>query len=207
MTTTYEALLHRARELADSGGRRLLGITGAPGAGKSTLAERLAVDLGADAVVVPMDGFHLAARQLVAQGLADVKGAPQTFDDAGYAALLRRLVDQREGEVVYAPAFERDLEEPIAGAIRVEASVALVITEGNYLLAETGAWPLASACLDETWFLDLDPQVRLARLIARHERFGKSPEAARRWAEENDERNAQLIEATAERADARLLLA
>ena len=109
-----------------------------------------------------------------------VDGAPQTFDDAGYAALLRRLVDQREGEVVYAPAFERDLEEPIAGAIRVEASVPLVITEGNYLLAETGAWPLAFACLDETWFLDLDPQVRLARLIARHERFGKSPGAARR---------------------------
>ena len=108
---------------------------------------------------------------------------------------------------MYAPAFERDLEEPIAGAIRVEASVPLVITEGNYLLAETGAWPLAFACLDETWFLDLDPQVRLARLIARHERFGKSPEAARWWAEENDERNAQLIEATAERADARLLLA
>lgn len=207
MTTTYDDLLHRARELADSGGRRLLGITGAPGAGKSTLAERLADDLGADAVVVPMDGFHLAQCQLEAQGLAVVKGAPQTFDDAGYAALLRRLVDQREGEVVYAPAFERDLEEPIAGAIRVEASVPLVITEGNYLLAETGAWPLAAPCLDETWFLDLDPQVRLARLIARHERFGKSPEAARRWAEENDERNAQLIEATAERADARLLLA
>ncbi len=207
MTTTYDDLLQRARELADSGGRRLLGITGAPGAGKSTLAERFADDLGAGAVVVPMDGFHLAARQLVALGLADVKGAPQTFDDAGYAALLRRLVDQREGEVVYAPAFERDLEEPIAGAIRVEASVPLVITEGNYLLAETGAWPLVFACLDETWFLDLDPQVRLARLIARHERFGKSPGAARRWAEENDERNAQLIEATAERADARLLLA
>lgn len=125
--------VRRAQVLAEQGGRRLLGVAGPPGAGKSTLAAGLAAALGPLAVLVPMDGFHLASNQLHRLGLADWKGAPETFDAAGLVALLRRL-RSTEDEVVYAPTFDRDLEEPIAGAIAVPRTVPLVVIEGNYLL-------------------------------------------------------------------------
>ncbi|MFJ6723264.1 nucleoside/nucleotide kinase family protein, partial [Streptomyces sp. NPDC091259] len=130
----------RARALAAAGGRRILGIAGAPGAGKSTLAAELVRALGPGlAVVVPMDGFHLAQAELERLGRADRKGAPDTFDAAGYVALLARL-RERAAAAVYAPTFDRALEEPVAGSIRVGPHVPLVITEGNYLLHGAGAW-------------------------------------------------------------------
>jgi pantothenate kinase len=193
-------LVDRARRLAVPGERHLLGLTGAPGAGKSWLAAQLAAALGDAAVVVGMDGFHLANAELVRLGRRDRKGAADTFDAAGYVALLRRL--RAAGEpVTYAPEFRRDLEEPVAGAIPVPVDVPLVITEGNYLLVDTGPWAAVRGLLDEVWFLAPAEETRIERLIARHVAFGKAPELARSWSLGTDERNAALIRATRPRAD------
>lgn len=198
-------LLERARELA-AGPRRLLGITGPPGAGKSTVAGALvaALDEGAAtdvAVLVPMDGFHLAQAELERLGRADRKGAPDTFDAAGFVALLRRLRAAEPDEVVYAPAFDRRLEEPVAGAIAVPPHVPLVVVEGNYLLHDDGAWSSVAGLLHETWYVDVDDAVRVERLVARHTAFGKAPAAARAWSLGPDERNARLVSAGRHRAD------
>jgi len=196
-------------ELADllpvsSSGRVLLGITGAPGAGKSTLAAHVARLCGG--VVVPMDGFHLADVELVRRGLLDRKGAPETFDAWGYAALLARL-RARPSHVVMAPGFARDLEQPLAGAIPVPPSAGLVVTEGNYLLLDDPSWLAARAELDAVWHVVTPDAVRLPRLVARHVAFGKSPADARAWVERVDQPNAALVEAARARADVVLDLA
>ncbi|RSZ32681.1 MULTISPECIES: nucleoside/nucleotide kinase family protein [unclassified Variovorax] len=192
----------RLQALMASGQRRLLGLVGAPGAGKSTLAAALLQAVGADrAQVVPMDGFHLANVELQRLGRADWKGAPDTFDSAGYVALLQRLREQRpDGDIVYAPEFRREIEEPIAGAIAVLSSTQLVITEGNYLLHDVGPWAGAAAMLDEVWYVDIDDAVREERLVRRHQQFGRSAEEARAWVESTDAPNARLIAATRVRA-------
>ncbi|MEV4972575.1 nucleoside/nucleotide kinase family protein [Streptomyces scopuliridis] len=198
-------LLERARRLAAAGAgsadgpgrRRILGIAGPPGAGKTTLAAHVAGELGADrAVLVPMDGFHLADTELRRLGLLGRKGAPETFDPYGYTALLRRLRAARAGETVYAPGFDRELEQPVAGTIPVPPEVPLVITEGNYLLLDDGPdgpWSEVRGLLDETWWVDLADEERVRRLIARHERFGKEPAEAERFVLESDEANARLV--------------
>lgn len=179
-TSDLTALTDRARTLAAGGGRRILGIAGAPGAGKSTLAARLVEQLAGRAVLVPMDGFHLAGAELERLGRAGRKGAPDTFDAAGYAALLRRLRHPEGQDPVYAPAFDRAIEEPVAGSVRVPADVPLVVTEGNYLLLDEGPWAPVRELLDEVWFLDADPATRVRGLVDRHVRFGKSrPDAER----------------------------
>ncbi|OPF83554.1 nucleoside triphosphate hydrolase [Streptomyces antioxidans] len=191
---TPQQLLERARRLADSGHRQLLGIAGPPGAGKTTLAEHLAGALGPDrAVLVPMDGFHLADTELRRLGLTGRKGAPETFDPYGYTALLRRLKEPRPGEPVYAPGFERELEQPIAGSIPVAPEVPLVITEGNYLLLDDAPWRPVRELLDETWWVELDTEERVRRLIERHRQFGKEPAEAERWVLTSDEANARLV--------------
>ncbi|GLX52673.1 nucleoside/nucleotide kinase family protein [Streptomyces hygroscopicus subsp. hygroscopicus] len=201
---TFDDLLARARALPRGGRRALLGITGGPGAGKSTLAERLVRALDADGRAwvahVPMDGFHLADAELDRLGRRDRKGAPDTFDAAGYAALLRRLREDT-GEVVYAPGFERVLEQPLAGAIPVPPSARLVVTEGNYLLLEEGSWARVRPCLDEVWYCEIPEEERIRRLVARHEEFGKERAAARAWVLGTDQRNAELVATTRERAD------
>jgi pantothenate kinase len=183
--------------------RRMIGLTGAPGAGKSTLAVHLVDLLGARGAHVPMDGFHLADVELRRQGSLDRKGAPETFDALGYAALLERL-RTRPGEIVYAPGFDRGLEQPLAGAIAVRPSAQVVVTEGNYLLLDRPEWRAVRAQLDEVWHVRCDDGVRLARLVARHVEFGKDAAAARAWVERVDEPNARLVEASAERADRHL---
>ncbi len=193
---TVQDLIERARGLITAGRRRILGITGAPAAGKSTLAATLAKALAPDAVLVPMDGFHLAASELHRLGRHERKGAPDTFDAAGYVALLQRLRANAE-DVVYAPEFRREIEEPIAGAIAVPRGVPLVITEGNYLLL----WPQARTLLDEVWFVEADEQARLARLIARHMAFGRTRAEAEERAYGSDQRNAELIAASRDGAD------
>jgi pantothenate kinase len=194
-------LIERARRLAVPGRRRVLGIAGAPGAGKSTFAEGLVEALDGLAVLVPMDGFHLARRELARLGRAGRKGAPDTFDAAGYAALLARLRDPDPAVTVYAPAFDRALEEPVAGSIPVAAGVPLVVTEGNYLLHDEGDWPRVRPLLDETWFLELDREVRVRRLVDRHVRFGKARPFAERWVHDSDEANARLVARGRDRAD------
>jgi pantothenate kinase len=146
-----------------------------------------------------MDGFHLADVELARQGLLDLKGAPETFDPLGYAALLGRLRSRQA--TVYAPGFDRDLEQPLAGAIAVPPSVQVVITEGNYLLLDHPHWREVRACLDEVWHVRCDDRVRRERLVARHVEFGKVLADARAWVARVDEPNARLVEASADRAD------
>ncbi|GGV38865.1 nucleoside/nucleotide kinase family protein [Streptomyces griseoflavus] len=202
---TFDDLLIRARSLPRAGRRAVLGIAGGPGAGKSTLAGHLVRELNGSgepwAAHVPMDGFHLADAELDRLGRRDRKGAPDTFDAAGYAALLERLREERYEEDVYAPGFERTLEQPLAGAVPVPAAARLVVTEGNYLLLETGAWARVGPLLDEVWFCALDEEERLRRLTARHVEFGKSHEEAVAWVERSDRRNAELVAPTRDRAD------
>ncbi|MBG0850633.1 nucleoside/nucleotide kinase family protein [Streptomyces spinoverrucosus] len=204
MPVTFDDLLARARDLPANGRRAVLGITGGPGAGKTTLAERLVRELNGTGrpwvAHVPMDGFHLADVELDRLGRRDRKGAPDTFDAAGYAALLRRLHEDG-GDVVYAPGFERVLEQPIAGAIPVPPTARLVVTEGNYLLLDSGAWARVRPQLDEVWFCELPEPERIRRLVARHEEFGKGREEAEAWVLGTDQRNAELVATTRDRAD------
>ncbi|MFJ3639860.1 nucleoside/nucleotide kinase family protein [Streptomyces sp. NPDC090108] len=204
MPPTFDDLLLRARALTRDGQRALLGIAGAPGAGKTTLAEQLVRALNADgppwAAHVPMDGFHLADVELDRLGRRDRKGAPDTFDAAGYAALLRRLREDAD-EVVYAPGFERVLEQPVAGSIPVPPAARLVVTEGNYLLLGEGSWARVRPALDEVWFCASDERERVRRLVARHEEFGKDHEAAVAWVLGTDQRNADLVATTRDLAD------
>ncbi|GLI26515.1 nucleoside/nucleotide kinase family protein [Agromyces rhizosphaerae] len=202
-----DALVERAVALAEvgpagGGARAILGIAGAPGAGKSTLAAAVAAGVAARGIrtaLLPMDGFHLADVELARLGRLDRKGAIDTFDGWGYLAVLRRVRESRH--TVYAPNFERTLEQPIAGAVAIEPGVELVVTEGNYLLMGDEPWSLVPAVLAETWFVDAPDDVRRARLVARHVEFGKSPDAAAAWVRDVDEPNARAVIARRDAAD------
>jgi pantothenate kinase len=147
-----------------------------------------------------MDGFHLADAQLRRLGSLDRKGAPDTFDANGYAHLLARTKSSAD-QWVYVPGFERTLEQPIAAALAVGPAARLIVTEGNYLLLNGPAWQSVRECLEEVWFVRVDPVVRQQRLVSRHIRFGKTPDAARQWVFGVDEPNAVLIDDGAARAD------
>jgi len=192
-------LAERASRLVEPAGRRLLGLAGPPGAGKSTLAAALLDALGPIAARVPLDGFHLANRVLADLGLTDRKGAPESFDAHGFRVLLKRLRDDEDD--VYAPEFMRDLDEPIAAALRITRAASLVIVEGNYLLLEEGPWQGVAALLDEVWYLHVDESARRRRLVRRHQSHGRTAAEARAWTLGNDERNAELVASTAWRAD------
>lgn len=183
-----ESLLEEVARLREPERRLLVGIAGPPGAGKSTLAEGLVDRLGGDAVAVPMDGFHLAGKELHRLGLAHVKGAPETFDAAGYVALLHRI-KARPAETVYAPSFDHVMNEPIAGSIPVPPWTPVVVTEGNYLLV----WPQVRELFDLTVHIDTDPGIRIAGLIARQRTKGLGEEAAVEWVMRSDEANARLV--------------
>ncbi|SHE56089.1 nucleoside/nucleotide kinase family protein [Streptoalloteichus hindustanus] len=202
---TFDELVARATALAAGGQRRLLGITGPPGAGKSTVAGRLVGALGGRAALVGMDGFHLAQRELERLGRADRKGAPDTFDGDGYLDLLRRLRRNGPGSpdaaTVYAPEFRREIEEPVACAVPVAPDVPLVVTEGNYLLLDDEPWKHVREVLDEVWFLAPDEADRVAWLVARHRRYGRGPDEARARALGSDQANAERVAPTADSAD------
>ncbi|SDO90674.1 Panthothenate kinase [Microbacterium sp. ru370.1] len=196
-TVHLDDLVDRARRLAASGERRVLGLAGTPGAGKSTVSDALLAALGSDAVLVGMDGFHLANEELIRLGRRDRKGAPDTFDVDGYVALLDRI---RAGREVYAPRFDRSLEESIGSAVLVPADVPLVITEGNYLLHDEHGWDAVASRLDEVWFLDIDAYARRKRLVARRLSHDHPHDEAVAWVREVDERNAAVVERGRHRA-------
>lgn len=197
ITDALDALRRRVAP----GARTILGIAGAPGSGKSTFAAWLQEQFPpGTSVVVPMDGFHLGNAIIAGTPLRQRKGAIDTFDAGGYLSLLRRLA-RRDEAVVYAPEFRRVIDEPVAASIAVPADVPLVITEGNYLLADQEPWKEIRAQLDEVWFLETPPTLRLQRLVDRHVSFGMDREAAVAWANGPDEANARLIQATRPAAD------
>ncbi|WP_108249012.1 nucleoside/nucleotide kinase family protein [Planctomonas deserti] len=185
--------------------RVLVGIAGAPGSGKSTVAEALVGALGAEAALLPMDGFHLSNAQLARLGSRDRKGAPDTFDAAGFTATLARVRTAAAGRpgahTVYAPAFFREVDESFAASVAVLPETRIVVVEGNYLLLDSHGWDGVAALLDVSLFVGVDHGTRMRRLVARHERFGMTHEQAVAWAGGTDERNAVLIEATRDRAD------
>jgi pantothenate kinase len=202
---TIGELAAAAVGLTSGPGRAILGIAGVPGAGKTTLVERLletARQLApGDAVAhVPMDGFHLGDAQLDRIGLRDWKGAPATFDAAGYAATLHRIRTTTD-EPVYVPGFTRELEQPLAAALVVLPPARLVITEGNYLLLDEPGWRSVREQLDQVWFVTRDEQQRLEQLIQRHIQSGKAADAAREWVIRNDEPNAHLVAGSSIAAD------
>jgi pantothenate kinase len=193
------ALARSLRRLRRPGTRILVGIAGPPGAGKSHVADALCADEhGLGAVVVPMDGFHLASDVLAELGLSDVKGRPDTFDVGGFVALLERLRTPGDG-AVYAPRFDRERDEALAGAVRIGPHVDVVIVEGNYLLLDDGDWCRVRPLLDVTYYLDVPPSVCRRRLLAR-QGVGHGDHGAA-WVERVDLPNAAVVEATKHLAD------
>lgn len=202
--TDPAALARRALALLPAGGRAIVGIAGSPGSGKTTLARAVVAaaneEAGAEvAAYLPMDGFHLADATLEALGRSERKGAIDTFDGWGFVALLERVLAERD-HPVYAPAFDRAIGEPIAGSIAIDPGVGLVVVEGNYLLAPAEPWSRIPGLLAESWFVATPEEERLRRLVDRHARHGRTPDAARAWATDVDGGNARLIEPTASSA-------
>jgi pantothenate kinase len=193
---------NRVSKLLATGERCILGIVGPPGAGKSTLSAAMLAAFGKAVQVVPMDGFHLANSELNRLGGRSRKGAPDTFDAAGYVNLLDRIKRQRPGDqMIYAPEYRRELEEGIAGAIAVQVNTPLIVTEGNYLLLDDLPWNRLREVVDEFWYVDVPDQLRRARLVARHMKFGRSKQQALDWVATTDEPNALRIAQTRELAD------
>ena len=199
--TFGEAVLRCENLLEISTKRVIIGIFGKPGAGKSTLSQYLTENLPTNSVsLLPMDGYHLSNSQLESLGRTDRKGAPDTFDSFGFAALLERISTSTD-EDIYFPIFHREIEESIAGEGVITSSTRLIITEGNYLLHNEGGWERVAPHLTQSWYVQVNDEVRLERLIARHHLFGKDEAAAFEWAHGSDERNAQLVERSSDRAD------
>lgn len=180
-------------------GRFILGITGIPGAGKSTLAASLAEKLNNQlnqeiAIVVPMDGFHLKNAVLQERGLLAKKGAPETFDAAGFAALLKTIAADKEK--IFCPAYDRKLHDPVSNAILVESRHRIIIIEGNYLLLDAAPWQELKNYLTQTWFIDISLEIAKERLIKRHTVSGRSLEEALKKVTAVDLPNARLIQKT-----------
>ena len=199
VSLTLDQLASHAASLIADDSRYILGIAGAPGAGKSTASQAIWQKLDSRCTVVEMDGFHLANRELDRLGRREQKGAPETFDADGYAALLHRL--RSADSIVYAPVFDREIDESIGSATAVEPRTPLIVTEGNYLLLPNGSWPQVRAAIDTVWYLEVPEATRTQRLMKRHSRFGRSSEAAADWVRRVDQPNADMIAAARSRAD------
>ena len=197
--TSLDEVITRAKSLI-TGERKIVGLIGKPGAGKSTLSAQLIEHLGAQAAILNMDGYHLSNLALRELGRADRKGAPDTFDALGFTAILKRVKNQVDQDI-YFPVFDRSIEESIAAQGVITPEIKLVITEGNYLLHNENNWGGVKELLDESWFIEVDDQIRIERLVNRHHKFGKSKADAHSWATGSDENNARIVAQTRELAD------
>ncbi len=178
--------------------RFITAVAGPPGAGKSTLAAQIATAIGAGARVVPMDGFHYDNAVLDQLGLRGRKGAPETFDAAGFLHLMRRL---RAGEDAAIPVFDRNMDLARAAADLVTAADKYLIVEGNYLLLNDAPWCDLASLFDLSVYIDV-PEAELdARLVDRWHHHGKTPTEARHWIDSNDLPNIRRVTEGSRRAD------
>lgn len=171
-------------------GRKIVALAGPPGAGKSATARDLASRLP-DSAVLEADGFHYDNALLDRLGRRGRKGAPDTFDCAGLAAILRRLRDGEPDLVV--PIFDRPLDLARAGARMIPAAARIVLVEGNYLALQREPWAGLRPFFDLVVLLEVPRAELERRLIARWTDLGRTPEEARAWAEGNDLPNADLV--------------
>lgn len=186
--------------------RVVIGITGKPGAGKSTVTSKLKETIpGERTVILSQDGYHLSNLQLESLGRSNFKGAPDTFDSEGFSKILLRVKSELKNNI-YFPVFHREIEESISAEGLITEKTNVVLVEGNYLLFETHGWGEVAKHLDEIWYLQVDDDLRLSRLVARHIEFGKNPQVAVAWAHGSDEANARLIEKVRDKANAFLLV-
>lgn len=200
--TTIDEVVDAIRGARVAGRSAVIGITGSPGAGKTTISTEVVERLAPDAALLSQDGFHQPQARLVELGRRDRMGAPDTFDLIEFLSALTALNTTTDpGRAWSAPVFDRAIEEAVPDAYPIPFGTPFVVVEGNYLLLDSGGWEHAAPLLDLTFFIDADRDIRLERLIARHEHYGKTPEAAREWALGSDERNAAVIEPTIARAD------
>ena len=194
--TGVDSLVDRALQLLDRPERAVLGIAGAPASGKSTLAALLLAELErrrpGEVVLVGMDAFHIGHRVLLRWDMTDAKGAPETFDPLGFLHLLRR-VRSEPGATIYAPEFDRTIEDSLAHVTEISPSVRLVLVEGNYLLLDAPPWDGVRPLLDEAWFVHLHDDERRRRMVLRHEGHGHTHDDAVARTFGGDERNAVLV--------------
>jgi pantothenate kinase len=198
---SIELLFEQIQSLLDSQSpRTLIGIVGKPGAGKSTVVEQIQDKFQSHEVsIIPMDGFHLSNEELIKLGRRERKGAPDTFDVEGFISLIEKVKLKPQVDHKF-PIFHREIEASVndEGVVPKESKV--VVIEGNYLFSEGHNWNSLFPLLDHTWFIEIDDEVRIERLIARHIRYGKTPTEAESWSRGSDEANARFIELTAHRA-------
>ncbi|KAK7245406.1 hypothetical protein RIF29_40250 [Crotalaria pallida] len=219
----YDALVSRvlppAAVSANPNFKHLVGLAGPPGAGKSTLAHEVArrinklwpekassldsqVQPPEVAIVIPMDGFHLYRSELDAMenpGEAHARrGAPWTFNPSRLLMCLKNL---RTNGSVYVPSFDHGVGDPVEDDIFVNLQHKVVIVEGNYLLLEYGIWKEISSLFDERWFIDIDIDKAMQRVLKRHISTGKPPDIAKQRVENNDRINAELVMKSKKNAD------
>ncbi|XP_058209005.1 putative uridine kinase C227.14 isoform X5 [Rhododendron vialii] len=223
MDDIYNALAERlvptAAVASNPNFKHIVGLAGPPGAGKSTIANEIVrrvnklwpekscsfdsqVDPPEVAAVLPMDGFHLYRHQLDAMEDPEEaharRGAPWTFDPE---LLLKCLNTLRVQGSVYAPSFDHGVGDPVKDDIFVNLQHKVVIVEGNYLLLDKGVWKDISSVFDEKWFIEVDIETTMQRVLKRHILTGKPPDVAKWRIEHNDQPNAELIMKSKKNAD------
>jgi pantothenate kinase len=186
--------------------RFIVGIAGGPGSGKSTFAVRLKELINSKstksnsdlAQIFPMDGFHRKNIELERSGLLSVKGAPETFDVAGYVSMLNRI---RLGENLKAPIYSREAHDVIDNALPIEPHHKIIITEGNYLFVDMEGWCEIKDIIDLKIYIEAEKGVCEKRLLERHMRGGKTEAEALEKIKKVDMKNYDLIDQTKKYAD------
>ena len=180
--------------------RTMIGIVGKPGAGKSTVVTEIQKQFSTEEVaIIPMDGYHLSNEELIKLGRRERKGAPDTFDVEGFISLITRVRIEIDKDHTF-PIFHREIEASKADEGIVLRNTKVIVIEGNYLFSEEYNWNKVFPLLDQSWFIEIDDEIRMQRLITRHIKYGKTPQEAEEWSRGSDELNARFIEKTAARA-------